>query len=110
MNTNLAPAPALILTEDEAFGLLDLCLMSNAEFDEYQNAAMQKLTDLVRSHVASTSDSSALEADAETEAIPMAEVMACIKANKEERIETAVQNAMRDHSGRVCFRPLAQHR
>lgn len=110
MNTNLAPAPALFLTEEEAFGLLDLCLMSSAEFDTFQNAAMQKLTRLVRSYVANASDSFESEANGETEAIPMTEVIACIEANHEKMMETAVQNAMRDHSGRVCFRSLVQHR
>jgi|GEM_PF-4750024 len=110
MNTNPAPPPALSLTEEEAFGLLDLCLMSSAEFDEFQNAAMQKLTRLVRAFLANASDPNEAEANAETEAIPMTEVMACIEANKEEMIETTVLNAMRDHSGRVCFRSLVQYR
>ena len=108
MNTNLVPA--LFLTEAEAFGLLDLCLMSNAEFDAFQNAAMQKLTRIVRSYVANASDENGSEASDETDSLPMTEVMACIEANEneKERIEIAVQNAMRDHSGRVCFRSLVQ--
>ncbi len=110
MQTNLAPVPALYLTEEEAFGLLDMCLMSISELDSCKEMAMEKLTGLVRSYVAQTPESIDSDDIADEEAIPMAEVIACIEANKEDAIETAVQNAMRDHTGRVCFRPMVATR
>ena len=112
MQTEFAPVPALHLTEEEAFGLLDLCLMSSTELDDCKTMAMEKLTGLVRFYVAHSLEAPEPDADdlSEEESIPMTEVIACIEANEEDAIAAVVENAMRDHSGRVCFRSLLANR
>ncbi len=42
----------LLLSAEEAMGLLDLCLMSQAEFDGEKERALLKLSALVRQHLA----------------------------------------------------------
>lgn len=42
----------LFLSPEEAMALLDMCLMSQAEFDREKECALLKLSDLVRRHLA----------------------------------------------------------
>jgi hypothetical protein len=42
----------LYLSAEEAMGLLDLCIMSQAEFDRDSEGVLLKLSDLVRQHLA----------------------------------------------------------
>jgi predicted DNA-binding transcriptional regulator YafY len=109
MNTKIASVSPLMLTEEEAFGLLDMCLMSNTEMDCYKEAAMQKLKEVIYGFFEQEA-SAAPEFDEEREpSLPMTDVLACIEANEPENmdtIEAAVRLSMREHTGRVFFREL----
>jgi len=48
---NNDPKP-LFLSAEEAMGLLDLCIMSQTDFDRDREGVLLKLSDLVREHLA----------------------------------------------------------
>ena len=52
MSQQMNDLKPLFLSAEEAMGLLDLCLMSQAEFDPEKECALLKLSDLVRRHLA----------------------------------------------------------
>lgn len=108
MSTKTATMSSLMLTEEEAFGLLDMCLMSSAENDSHKESAMQKLKEVIYGFFAED----AAEPETDTlpegeEALPMRDVLACIAANDEDgwgAMDAAVRMSMREHTGRFFFR------
>ncbi len=78
----------LYLSAEEAMGLLDLCLMSQAAIDPDKERAIMKLTDLVRGYIAEAEESECVAvctqrgafctASGETEDPAMA--LACVSA------------------------------
>ncbi len=48
----------LFLSAEEAMVLLDLCIMSHAEFDRDSEGMLLKLSDLVRQHIAACAEDS----------------------------------------------------
>ena len=51
MSQQMNDQKPLFLSAEEALGLLDLCMMSHAEFDREKECALLKLSDLVRQHL-----------------------------------------------------------
>jgi hypothetical protein len=52
MSQQMNDLKPLFLSAEEAMGLLDLCMMSCAEFDREKEGVLLKLSDLVRQHLA----------------------------------------------------------
>jgi hypothetical protein len=52
MSQEMKDLKPLYLSVEEALGLLDLCMMSDAEFDQDTVGVLLKLSDLVREHLA----------------------------------------------------------
>jgi len=52
MSQQMHDLKPLFLSAEEAMGLLDLCIMSQAEFDREKYGVLLKLSDLVRQHLA----------------------------------------------------------
>ena len=51
MSQQINDSKPLFLSAEEAMGLLDLCMLSHAEFDREKECALLKLSDLVRQHL-----------------------------------------------------------
>ena len=56
MSQRIEELRPLYLSAEEAMGLLDLCIMSGAEFDRDAEGVLLKLSDLVRQHLAAVTE------------------------------------------------------
>ncbi len=56
MSQRMSELRPLYLSAEEAMGLLDLCLLSGAEFDRDAEGVLLKLSDLVRQHLAAVAE------------------------------------------------------
>ena len=65
MSQQMNDLKPLFLSAEEAMGLLDLCMLSHAEFDREKERALLKLSDLVRQHLSVAEVRSVVRAEAE---------------------------------------------